>query len=139
MEMKILITGHKGFVGRHFVKYFEARGDQVVGVDIKEGLDCREFFKSCYEKFDLVVHLAAIVGGREMIENEPLFTIVDFQHFNGFLIATAFYQVNPAYQTGRNALQMKLIDFNGTQALRLFHPLQYLHFLRGFLAIHFLQ
>ena len=68
---KILITGHKGFVGRHFVKYFEEKGDQVVGVDIKEGLDCRDFFKSCYEKFDLVIHLAAIVGGREMIENEP--------------------------------------------------------------------
>ncbi len=74
---KILITGHKGFVGRHFVKYFEERGDQVVGVDIKEGLDCRDFFKSCYEKFDLVIHLAAIVGGREMIENEPLAVATD--------------------------------------------------------------
>ena len=74
---KILITGHKGFVGRHFVKYFEEKGDQVVGVDIKEGLDCRDFFKSCYEKFDLVIHLAAIVGGREMIENEPLAVATD--------------------------------------------------------------
>lgn len=75
--MKVLITGHKGFVGRHFVKYFKKRGDQVVGVDIKDGLDCRDFFKSCYERFDLVIHLAAIVGGREMIENEPLAVATD--------------------------------------------------------------
>ncbi len=75
--MKVLITGHKGFVGKHFVKYFKGRGDKVVGVDIKDGLDCREFFKTCYEKFDLVVHLAAIVGGREMIESEPLAVATD--------------------------------------------------------------
>ena len=75
--MKVLITGHKGFVGKHFVNYFKDRGDDVVGVDIKDGLDCRDFFKTCYEKFDLVVHLAAIVGGREMIENEPLAVATD--------------------------------------------------------------
>ena len=75
--MKVLITGHKGFVGRHFVKYFEQQGDEVVGVDIKEGLDCRDFFKSCNDRFDLVIHLAAIVGGREMIENEPLAVATD--------------------------------------------------------------
>ena len=75
--MKVLITGHKGFVGSHFLNYFKKRGDHVVGIDIKDGLDCRDFFKSCYEKFDLVVHLAAIVGGREMIENEPLAVATD--------------------------------------------------------------
>ena len=75
--MKVLITGHKGFVGSHFLNYFKERGDHVVGIDIKDGLDCRDFFKSCYEKFDLVVHLAAIVGGREMIENEPLAVATD--------------------------------------------------------------
>ncbi len=75
--MKILITGHKGFVGRHFTKYFEENGDEVVGVDIKDGLDCRDFFKTCKERFDLVIHLAAIVGGREMIENEPLAVATD--------------------------------------------------------------
>jgi nucleoside-diphosphate-sugar epimerase len=75
--MKVLITGHKGFVGKHFVEYFENHGDEVVGIDIKDGNDCRDFFKSNDEKFDLVVHLAAIVGGREMIEHEPLAVATD--------------------------------------------------------------
>lgn len=71
--MKILITGHKGFVGKHYVKYFNEHGPhEIVGVDIKEGNDCRDFFKQHNEQFDLIIHLAAIVGGREKIENEPL-------------------------------------------------------------------
>ena len=35
--------------------------------------DCVEWFKkNKLKKFDYVLHLAAIVGGREMIENNPL-------------------------------------------------------------------
>ena len=44
----------------------------ITGVDIKEGNDCRDFFKTCNDQFDLIVHLAAIVGGRDTIENDPL-------------------------------------------------------------------
>ena len=96
---KILITGGAGFVGRHFVKYFLDRGDVVVCVDsiapFTGGLDpeggwpffspkdysnfkfvrsdCRDYFKNVQETdFDLALHLAALVGGREMIENNPL-------------------------------------------------------------------
>lgn len=74
--MKILITGHLGFVGRSFMRYF---GDKhtIVGIDIKEGKDCRDFFKESNENFDLIIHLAAIVGGRETIENEPLSVATD--------------------------------------------------------------
>lgn len=74
--MKILITGHLGFVGRSFLRYF---GDKhsIVGIDLKEGNDCRDFFKTSTDKFDLIIHLAAIVGGREVIENEPLSVATD--------------------------------------------------------------
>lgn len=74
--MKILITGHMGFVGRSFLRYF---GDKhkITGVDLKEGNDCRDFFKHSTQKFDLIIHLAAIVGGRETIENEPLSVATD--------------------------------------------------------------
>lgn len=70
--MKILITGHKGFVGQEYVKYFTKNNHKIVGVDIKEGNDCRDFFKTCTDQFDLIIHLAAIVGGRDTIENDPL-------------------------------------------------------------------
>lgn len=74
--MKILITGHLGFVGRSFLRYFNDQHD-ITGIDIKEGNDCRDFFKQSTQRFDLIIHLAAIVGGRETIENEPLSVATD--------------------------------------------------------------
>lgn len=96
---RVLITGAAGFVGRHFCKYFLDKKYDVVAVDnlqkftgainpknhwplynpyeyknfkfIKQ--DCIDWFKkNKLSYFDYVVHLAAIVGGREMIENNPL-------------------------------------------------------------------
>lgn len=69
--MKILITGHKGFVGKYFLKKYQEH--EICGVDLKDGNDCREFFKKNPNTyFDLVIHLAAIVGGRMTIEGNPL-------------------------------------------------------------------
>jgi nucleoside-diphosphate-sugar epimerase len=73
--MKILITGHKGFVGRNFVKALP--DSDITGIDLKDGNDCRDFFKSNTDQFDLVIHLAAIVGGRATIEGEPLSVATD--------------------------------------------------------------
>ncbi|MDA7480710.1 NAD-dependent epimerase/dehydratase family protein [Candidatus Pelagibacter ubique] len=96
---RVLITGAAGFVGRHFCKHFLDKKFEVVAVDniqkftgainpkkkwplfnpydyknfkfIK--MDCVEWFnKNKNKEFDYVLHLAAIVGGREMIENNPL-------------------------------------------------------------------
>lgn len=96
---KILITGAAGFVGRHFTQRFLGGGDEVFavdpivpltgGIDPAEGWplfdprdyknfrffkqDCRQFFlEQVQEEFDYSIHLAAIVGGRLMIENNPL-------------------------------------------------------------------
>lgn len=74
--MNILITGHLGFVGRSFLRYFDNKHN-VIGIDLKDGNDCRDFFKQSTQQFDLVIHLAAIVGGRETIENEPLSVATD--------------------------------------------------------------
>jgi GDP-L-fucose synthase len=96
---KILITGGAGFVGRRFCKRFLDGGDEVHCVDpvIADtggiapdggwplyaprdyknfhfyGEDCRDWFeKRSDDDFDYVFHLAAMVGGRAMIENNPL-------------------------------------------------------------------
>ena len=74
-NMKILITGHKGFVGKYFMKKY--KGEDIFGIDIKQGNDCRDFFKVNRDYFDLVIHLAAIVGGRDTIENNPLSVATD--------------------------------------------------------------
>jgi nucleoside-diphosphate-sugar epimerase len=73
--MKILITGHKGFVGRHFC--YALRDHNITYVDILNGIDARDFFRRDDTYYDLVIHLAAIVGGRQMIEGNPLALAVD--------------------------------------------------------------
>lgn len=75
--MKVLITGHQGFVGRAFKRYFDNTNDQVFGIDIKSGVDARDFFRTDETHFDLVIHLAAVVGGRKTIEGNPLSLAVD--------------------------------------------------------------
>ena len=76
--MKILITGHKGFVGKYFWKKLDNGKNSLTGVDIKDNLDCRDFFKKSNDQFDLVIHLAAMVGGRETIESRPLLVADNF-------------------------------------------------------------
>lgn len=75
--MRILITGDAGFVGRHFRRKFESQGHAVIGVDIVNGIDARDFFRTDNTYFDKVIHLAAVVGGRKMIEGSPLALAVD--------------------------------------------------------------
>lgn len=74
--VKVLITGDKGFVGRAFHRRY---GDQwdIDGIDLKSGEDCRDAFRWLYKRYDLVIHLAAIVGGRLKIENDPLSVATD--------------------------------------------------------------
>lgn len=73
--MKILITGDAGFVGKEFHRQLE--GHDITGIDIKNGIDARHFFATDNTYFDLVIHLAAIVGGRATIEGNPLSVATD--------------------------------------------------------------
>ena len=53
--LKFLVTGHKGFIGSHFVK----RLDSYDGYDLVDGRDLKtKFFPEC----DIIVHLAATNG-----------------------------------------------------------------------------
>ncbi len=96
---RILITGAAGFVGRHFVRRFLEAGDKVDavdsivpdtgGIDPEKGWplfeprdyqnfeffkeDCRAWFRQDRgRQYDYAFHLAAMVGGRMMIEHNPL-------------------------------------------------------------------
>jgi nucleoside-diphosphate-sugar epimerase len=75
--MKILITGNEGFVGRHFWAKLKAEGHELWGIDLLNGTDARDFFRKDESHFDKVIHLAAVVGGRKMIEGSPLALAVD--------------------------------------------------------------
>jgi nucleoside-diphosphate-sugar epimerase len=96
---KILVTGAAGFVGRHITRRLLETGDEVHAVDniapLGGGIDpdkgwplfnpldyasfhfyredCRDFFNRVSDDdFDCCFHLAAVVGGRLVIENNPL-------------------------------------------------------------------
>lgn len=75
--MKILITGDAGFVGTNFKKHLDSKLNNITGIDIKNGRDVRDFFAKDDTKFDVVIHLAAIVGGRATIEGNPLAVAAD--------------------------------------------------------------
>ena len=97
-----LITGGCGFVGRHFIRYLLARDYAITVVDdLSTGLsperwpvpvaltpdqrsrvsfqvcDFRDFAKERNADYDLIVHLAAVVGGRMTIEGDPLAVATD--------------------------------------------------------------
>lgn len=70
---RALITGSAGFVGRHFARRLLAEGWTISHCDIREGIDCRDWFRSHpITSVDLVIHCAAIVGGRAKIDGDPL-------------------------------------------------------------------
>jgi nucleoside-diphosphate-sugar epimerase len=70
---RALVTGNLGFVGGEFVCELLERNYAVDGMDIKGQRDCRDFFAHQPDAhYDLVIHCAAVVGGRTMIDGSPL-------------------------------------------------------------------
>jgi UDP-glucose 4-epimerase len=70
--MRALVTGHRGFIGRHMADALTGAGYDVVGWDLDIGSDARDLFRREERRFDVVVHCAAMVGGRLQIEEAPL-------------------------------------------------------------------
>ncbi|MGY5634186.1 NAD-dependent epimerase/dehydratase family protein [Streptomyces sp. UC1A3] len=79
---RALVTGDRGFLGRHFAAELRRRGYDVKGLDVKATMaqDCRDYFglelrqPTLRRHWDLVVHCAAVVGGRATIDGDPLAT-----------------------------------------------------------------
>ncbi|HEY5213545.1 MAG TPA: NAD-dependent epimerase/dehydratase family protein [Acidobacteriaceae bacterium] len=101
-KKKALVTGGCGFVGRHMVKALLSLDYQVTLVDnLSTGLhpgvwpahlripersskdvtffniDFRAYVRGAEPKFDLICHLAAVVGGRMTIDGDPLAVATD--------------------------------------------------------------
>jgi nucleoside-diphosphate-sugar epimerase len=113
--VNILITGDAGFVGRAFHRNLAGQGHTILGIDITNGVDARDFFRTNDTKFDLVIHLAAVVGGRATIEGEPLSLAVDLSidaEMFGWALRTrpakiVYFSSSAAYPTKLQSLRQK--------------------------------
>lgn len=72
--MRALVTGCSGFVGRHIIDALDRNGWATAGIDITDGFDALDYFRSKSARWDLVVHAAASSPHRAAIDGEP-------QHF----------------------------------------------------------
>lgn len=72
LEMKVLVTGHQGFVGSHLIKALKKRPRQftIQGVDKKSGFDITDDDKLfSIKKPDLIIHLAASCSTAKSLDN----------------------------------------------------------------------
>ncbi len=111
MYKEALVTGGCGFLGRHFVHFLATKGTKVlVYDDLSSGIvyeEWPEFLKDpkveenvtfvykdvlpflmerwAEKNFDIAIHLAAQVGGREAIEGKPAMAVYSMTLDNEFL------------------------------------------------------
>ena len=70
--MKVLITGHKGYIGGHLYRFLDDGINIVHGVDLKDGQDILHCLPD--SSYDVVFHMAALPRVGYSIEN-PSYTL----------------------------------------------------------------
>lgn len=118
--MKVLITGGCGFVGRYFSRHFTDLGHEVDCVDSLlpgtgaihprdwpmfsllgrpkfhfHNMDCRTFIKDrSPNDYELILHLAALVGGRLVMENDPIAVATDLSIDSEIIYWASNYKIH---------------------------------------------
>ena len=84
--MKILLTGHKGFIGKVLFDRLWLKGHTLTGLDLKDGDDLNTC-SLAYDDIDLVIHLAGKSGLRGSVTDPgPYWTHNEAQLFTAFKI-----------------------------------------------------
>ena len=69
--MKVLLTGHKGFIGSHVFNHLTKVGLDVDGLDRPD--DIGNFVDVGCADYDVIVHLAAYAALRDSVDNPEKF------------------------------------------------------------------
>lgn len=95
--MRVLVTGHLGFIGRHIHDALKHAGHDPFGIDIVHGPqdDARQYFRHANARYDAVVHCAAVVGGRRVMDWTPI------QHAQNLEIDAALFEWAGRTKPGR--------------------------------------
>ena len=88
--MKILVTGHKGFIGSHVfndLRHEQGYGYLVDGLDRPEDISDWVAPSGMFaEHYDYIIHLAAYAALRDSIENPEKFWENNVEKSNQYLI-----------------------------------------------------
>ena len=72
--MKILVTGHKGFIGNHVYEHLTKTGYKVDGLDKPDDVrDIIRFIACNGVKYNVIIHLAAYAALRDSVQNPDKF------------------------------------------------------------------
>lgn len=95
--MRVLLTGHLGFIGCRLNDALQAAGHEVFGIDTVHGPqdDARIYFRRANARYDAVIHCAAVVGGRRVMDWTPI------QHAANLAIDAALFEWAERTRPGR--------------------------------------
>lgn len=114
--MRILITGNKGFVGSETQKLLEKDNHVVIGYDLMEGFDIRDY-KQLDEmvmavKPDRIIHLAAIARFSDA-DKDPKLTVETNVIGTANVTAIAKKYHVPLVYSSTGSVYMPITDFTG--------------------------
>lgn len=120
--MKILITGSSGFIGSEIVKQLQARGDEVMGVDLQE--PTRGVKPTHFEKLD-ILEKDRLLGIGEDYQPEYIIHLAathDLADITNELIGLDAYKVNTEgtnniLELASNTKSVKRVIFTSTQLI----------------------
>jgi UDP-glucose 4-epimerase len=115
--MKILITGNKGFVGSETQRLLEAENHEVIGFDLMDGHDIRDFNQLndivLAERPDRILHLAAIARFADA-DKDPKLAVETNVIGTANVVAVAKKHHIPLVYSSTGSVYMPITDYTGT-------------------------